>query len=226
METPANSTAPSSAGLNARHWTIIVLGVALFAMLTYTRLTQTARNEINRVPASVTIKELDRVVPAFSLTDTAGGTVTESQMLGRPTLYYFFFSTCPGICPIMNNNAKKLRDALPKDSPLRIVGISVNPETDTPEVLQRYGLRFNADPANWLMLTGDRQAIFDLSAKGFLLSALPAAPEDIPTSGPVIHSERFVLVDKNGRIIQYFDGLKDTFASDVQTALKVHNLDH
>lgn len=205
-----------------RQWIMLVLGVLLFGVITYKRLTQVP-GERNRVPAAA-IPE--RTVPDFRLLDTAGKTVTNADLRGRPALYYFFFSTCPGICPILNKHAAQLRDALPASNPLRIVGVSVNPETDTPEVLQSYGTRFNVDPQRWLMLTGDREAIFELSTKGFLLAAAESKPEDIPANGPVIHAPQMVLVDKEGKLVRYFDGLEEDVAQQVITTMKVESLDN
>lgn len=220
QETPAPLPTPP-AQMSGRRWTMLILGVLIFCMFWVVATTSSNKKRL-AVPAS---QLPQRNVPAFSLTATDGRQVSHEQMLGRPTLYYFFFSTCPGICPVMNQNAAKLRDSLPADSRLRIVGISVLPEVDTPEVLQRYGTRFQVDPARWLMLTGDRQQIFKLAQEGFKLPAMEADAANIPTTGPVIHSERFVLVDKTGSIIGYFDGLAEDFPQQVTQAMKLNSVE-
>jgi len=84
---------------------------------------------------------------------------------------------------------------------LRFVSFTVDPEWDTPEVLRSYAEGVAADPERWLFLTGDRDAIYALSQQGFHLGA----GDDVATS-EIMHSTRFVLVDRAGRIRGYYDG--------------------
>jgi protein SCO1/2 len=100
------------------------------------------------------------------------------------------------------------------------VSITVDPERDTPEVLARYAQRYEADPERWLFLTGSKRAIYNLAADGFKLTVVdPDDPKQtsgmLPFLGPrpafathgskglVIHSSRFVLVDRHARIRAY-----------------------
>ena len=86
-------------------------------------------------------------------------------------------------------------------------------------MLAKFGSRFGIAPERWLMLTGEREKIFDLATSGFLLVAAPTAPEYVPTEGPVTHATKMVLVDKEGNIVQYFDGLEDDLPQQVLTVL-------
>jgi protein SCO1/2 len=100
------------------------------------------------------------------------------------------------------------------------VSITVDPERDTPAVLARYAERYGADPARWLFLTGDKRAIYRLATDGFRLGVVD--PDDAGSStgwlrwaapspawathgskGLVMHSQRFVLVDRQARIRAY-----------------------
>lgn len=83
-----------------------------------------------------------------------------------------------------------------------MVSITVDPERDTPEVLARFAAGYGADPKRWYFLTGDNEAIQQLANKGFRLSAATGGAED----EPIIHSNRFVLVDRQARIRGYYDG--------------------
>jgi protein SCO1/2 len=72
-------------------------------------------------------------------------------------------------------------------------------------VLKAYGEAAGADPEHWTFLTGERQAIWSLSADGFKLAAGESAEGD----GPLFHSTKFVLVDREGRIRGYYDGISE-----------------
>ena len=80
---------------------------------------------------------------------------------------------------------------------IEFVSVSVDPETDTPEVLARYGEKFGADPKRWHFLTGSTEAIQELAVKGFKIGSV---------DDPVIHSTKFCLVDKQGQIRGYYTG--------------------
>lgn len=206
--------------MTPRRWIMLGLAVALFCLLSYHRIMRNPQDKIHAVPDSAVQAHLQRPVPAFSFMEAHGETVTRESLLGRPWIAYFFFTTCPSICPIMNQNAAALRDALPENTQVKIVGFTVDPEKDTPEVLQRYGTRFSVQPEQWLMLHGGRQEMFDLSTKGFLLPAMEADAEQAPEMGPVVHSPKMVLVGPDGNIVQYFDGLAEDFPQQVMGTLR------
>jgi protein SCO1 len=111
---------------------------------------------------------------------------------------------------------------------VRLVSISVDPEHDTPEVLCEYAARFQADPDRWLFVTGAKEAIYRLALDGFRLGVVDReANVQRETDGglawlgpvaawahsgphaerqPVLHSARFVLVDRQAQIRGYYDG--------------------
>jgi protein SCO1/2 len=99
---------------------------------------------------------------------------------------------------------KELEKRLPESSEVRLLSISVDPEHDRPEVLSRYAENWQVGP-RWLFATGERAAIWELVRKGFLL-AVEATPED--TSSPILHSNRFVLVDREGRMRATYPALE------------------
>jgi protein SCO1 len=144
-------------------------------------------------------------VPGFSLVNRDGRTVRLKDLAGAPWIADFIFTRCPASCPMMTARMARLERELPRDSGVRSVSISVDPEHDTPAVLERYAASFKA-PARWLFLTGDGQQIFRLSREGFKLG-VDAAPQasGLETAEPILHSTRFVLVDGEGRIRGYYD---------------------
>ncbi len=95
-----------------------------------------------------------------------------------------------------------------RTKPVRFLSFSVDPERDTPEVLQVYARRYRADDQRWLFLTGERSAMYALIRNGFRLGVEALAPNDprLTTHEPIVHSNRFVLIDRQRRIRGYYRG--------------------
>lgn len=139
-------------------------------------------------PDPVKPQEGDNWLSSFELTERSGNTISSEQLLGQPYVISFFFSTCPSICIQQNQKLKELQDTF-EGQGVRFVAISVDPETDTPEVLREYAARFGADEEQWLFMTGDLTYIRRVGVEIF--------------QQPVnkkFHTERFVLVDPDGKI--------------------------
>jgi protein SCO1/2 len=144
-------------------------------------------------------------VPDFTLVNRDGRTVHRADLAGRPWIADFIFTRCPASCPMMTARMARLDRELPGDLELRLVSFSVDPEHDTPAVLERYAESFKAS-VRWLFLTGNGEQIYRLSKEGFKLG-VDAAPQTggAETAEPILHSTRFVLVDGEGRIRGYYD---------------------
>ena len=129
----------------------------------------------------------------FELIERSGQTVKSEDLLGQPYVVSFFFSTCPSICVQQNQKLKELQDAFAGRA-VKFVAISVDPETDTPQQLREYATRFGADKDQWLFMTGDLTYIRRIGAEIF--------------QQPVnkkFHTERFVLVDREGAIEGFYN---------------------
>jgi protein SCO1/2 len=139
--------------------------------------------------------------PPFSLVDQNGQRVTIETLRGHPWVASFIFTRCAGPCPIMTAKMSQFQKTLPPD--IRLVSVSVDPTNDTPAALKTYAAKFNADDSRWRFLTigpeQDASAVYTL-ARGMLVTALPAN-----TDNPIIHSEKFILVDGEGNIRAYYD---------------------
>lgn len=143
-------------------------------------------------------------VPEFSLTERNGKTVTLAELRGRVWIADFIYTSCTDTCPLQTAEMAKLQEQWGEQRDLKLVSFSVDPERDTPQTLTRYAERFKADADRWLFLTGDKEQISRLIQEGFRLSATPAlkntAGEDV-----ILHSPRFVLVDRAAQIRAYYD---------------------
>jgi protein SCO1 len=116
-------------------------------------------------------------VPNFALIDQSGRPVRRGDLEGKVWIANFIFTNCPDECPLMTVEMAQMQSELAHMADVRLVSISVDPDRDTPAVLSEYAERFNADPARWLFLTGDKRAIYRLVGEGFRLGIVdPAEP--------------------------------------------------
>ncbi len=197
----------------ALRWTLLGTGALALVFLGYLNLTRRA------APLPV-IKE----VPAFALTHHDGSTVSREHFAGEPWIADFIFTRCAAICPRMTAQMRHVDEALGEGSPVRIASFSVDPEHDTPEVLADYAARHGAGDG-WYFLTGGTEALYSLCREGFMLGVETSPPDDVAIGDdPIIHSNRFVLVDRENRIRGYYDPFEDTeidrLLGDVKRVLK------
>lgn len=136
-------------------------------------------------------------ISEFELTAVTNQPFRSEQMAGKIWVADFIFTSCAGICPIMSSAMAELHRAFEGEQRVEFVSISVDPETDTPEILAEYGERYGADPERWHFLTGDIDYIHPLATGTFKIGSL---------DDPLIHSPHFVLVDGTGQIRGYYIG--------------------
>jgi protein SCO1/2 len=145
-------------------------------------------------------------VQPFSFTSQYDQPVTQKDVAGKVYLAEYFFTTCKGICPKMNNNMKKLYAIFKDEKDFYILSHTVDPETDTVGRMKRYADSLGVTTPNWLFLTGRKDSLYQAARISYLL--------DDPSNGhgkiedQFIHTQFFALVDKNGRVRKIYDGLK------------------
>lgn len=136
------------------------------------------------------------------MTERSGRPLARDDLAGKVWIANFVFTRCPDVCPAltarMRDVQKDLADATPA---VELVSFSVDPGHDTPEVLQRYAAGHGAAPG-WHFVTGPRDDTARLLREGFKV----AFADDGPATGPITHSDRFVLVDPRFRIRGYYHG--------------------
>jgi protein SCO1/2 len=150
-------------------------------------------------------------VPDFSLTERSGRTVRRADLAGQPWVADFIFTRCTGMCPALSTQMREVRRRAGEAGlAARFVSLSVDPTHDTPAVLAEYARRFGAGD-DWLFLTGPRDALYALIGAGFKLRVAERSAEAVAQGGELIaHSDRFVLVDGEGRIRGYYHGTDAT----------------
>lgn len=135
-------------------------------------------------------------VPDFTLTDQSGAAFSSAAMLkDRVWIADFIYTTCPGPCPRMSSQMHSVENALGGLKNVRLVSFTVDPEHDTPEVLNAYGQRFGAKPGVWYFLTGAAANLQHLSRDVFMLGNV---------DGNLEHSTRFVLIDRKSQVRGYY----------------------
>tara|TARA_R110001592_G_scaffold82034_1_gene243154 strand:- start:5366 stop:6010 length:645 start_codon:yes stop_codon:yes gene_type:complete len=136
-------------------------------------------------------------VPDFEFIDQEGQTITNKTYEGKVYVVEFFFSTCPSICPLMNQKMLTIQDSFFGNPEFGIASISITPEIDTPDILKEYAKKNGITHKNWHLLTGkSEEIVYALSNQGFKLYA---GKGDADHAG-FEHSGLFALVDKEGNI--------------------------
>ena len=161
-------------------------------------------------------------VKPFTLTNQLGEVTTLQNLKGKVWVADIIFVVCPGPCPKMTEEMSKLQTAFDAKEPVRFVTLTTFPEHDTPEVLKTYSEKFSADPARWYFLTGSKQELLaNLAIKSLMLSTVEKEKElQQSENDRFIHTTKFVLVDKTGKIRGYYDSLEPPFQETIRADIK------
>jgi len=166
-----------------------------------------------------TIQHIKRFhkIDDFSLVNQNNEIVTNEIYDGKIYIADFFFTTCPGICPIMKENMIELQDEFINDDDVLLLSHTVTPEIDSVSVLKKYSQEKGVLDTKWNMVTGDKKQIYNLARKSYLVA------EDIesPRQYDMIHTENFVLVDSKRRIRGFYDGTDSNVMEDLINDIKI-----
>ena len=168
---------------------------ALFPLLIGLVLAGCKRPEPFEILQPLPAPSLQRLwqVPDFKFTERSGQTIQRGDLAGKVWVVDFFYTTCPGPCPMLSSRLSAIQEKLGDRADVRLVSISLDPEKDTPDVLKQYAERFKAGP-NWLFLTGEKATTHALVKTGFKL----AVAEERNNPEPITHSTKLVLIDREG----------------------------
>ncbi len=136
-------------------------------------------------------------VPNFNFINQNGETFSHNQLKNKITVLDFFFTNCPGPCPIMTYNMKSLYNDFSSSDDVQFVSITVDPENDNIKVLKNYADINGINDQRWQLLTSELSKIKSLKRDGFMLYA-----DELPQG----HAIKFILIDEHGNIRKYFDG--------------------
>ncbi len=148
----------------------------------------------------------------FKLTNQNGEKITQEYYNDKIYVADFFFTTCQDICPVMTKNMYQLQQELKNDNNILFLSHTVIPEIDTVEQLKKYAIENKIDESRWNLVTGDKKQIYELARKSYL------AVEDVEFGEfDMIHTENFMLIDKQKQIRGFYDG---TNSEEIQRLLK------
>jgi protein SCO1/2 len=142
--------------------------------------------------------------PDFTLTDCHGASVSRDDLKGKVWVAHFFFTECAAGCSQTTDNMARLQKQLADCPGVVLVSFTLNPATDTPELLRQYAEQRQADPKRWLFLTGDESVMHHLIRTGFKVGLEKV--KDARPGEQIRHAFQVMLVDQNGRIRGYVDG--------------------
>lgn len=208
----AVASAPNTEGQGAQPWTepapyikflrkhIWIIGIFFFL----TMITVMRPFLIRRPPPPEIIGE----VPAFTLVDQDGDRFTREQLIEEDKTWIvgFVFTRCTTTCPAVSRAMLMVQEQIARsrlEDHVELVSISVDPEYDTPEVLEAYADAIGADRSNWRFVTGEREAIEDFVVDGFKLAVGEPGRDDAGVFD-IAHSVKLALVDRFGNIRGYY----------------------
>ena len=190
-------------------WTLLVLSAIIIYLIQDALkpkislpVYQPAQFDPSLVDSSMTHVKRYHTIADFSLTNQNGQTITHNSYKDKIYVADFFFTTCPTICPIMTKNMALLQQELLKDPDVLLLSHTVTPDIDSVPQLKKYAREKGVIDSKWNLVTGDKKQIYELAWKSYL-----AAKSD-GDGGPfdMIHTENFILVDKEKRIRGTYDG--------------------
>ncbi len=153
-------------------------------------------------------------IPDFSLVNQQGDSVSWEDLRGKVVVADFFFTHCPTICPRLTtnmrwvqqsiNNSRRVGDKTPEF--IHFLSFSIDPERDSVPRLKQWADRFQVNPGQWWLLTGNKKEIYDLAINEMKIGVVDG--EGVDTS--FIHTDHFVLIDSNRHVRGYYHGLDTT----------------
>jgi protein SCO1/2 len=160
-------------------------------------------------------------LPSFTLTNQDARPFSLDDLRGSVCVADIIFTRCAGPCPIMTQRMSELQGVLPANEPVKLLTLTTDPEFDTPEVLKRYGQKFKANFARWNFVSGSKEGIARVAVDGMKLAAVEKQPQERQNERDLfIHSQLFVLLDKQGRVRGAVESYDPEMKQKILTAVK------
>lgn len=149
-----------------------------------------------------------RSLDAFKLKDQKGETISKDMLKGKVTIVSFFYSTCPGICPMTTRNLKTVQDQLASNDKFMMLSFSVQPQKDTPKKLQDYARKNHIDYKRWRLATGNRSEIYKLARESLGADTFSEKENQVMKLTPedFLHSENVYLLDSEQKLRGIYQG--------------------
>jgi protein SCO1/2 len=176
------------------------------------------------VDPSLLDKGIGHRIGDFNLTNQHGENITLADVKGKVFVVEYFFTTCMTICPKMTEQMTRVQAKFRNNENVKMLSFTVNPDYDDVAVLKAYSDKYNAQAGQWHFLTGSKEELYGLARKSFFVLK-PAEAANLGDAGSdFIHTNNFVLVDRQLRIRGYYDGTSfdevSELMEDIQLLLK------
>lgn len=169
--------------------------------------------DLKVVDGKEVVDTIYQTVPNFSFINQDSAIITQELIKNKIYVADFFFVTCPTICPRMKKNMLTIYNNFKGNQNIIFLSHTIDPDHDSVSVLRDFANRLGADSKQWHFLTGNRDTIYELAAKGYYATALPDSTEP----GGYVHSGGLILIDKHRRVRGIYDG---TSAKDAEVLSK------
>ncbi len=188
---------------------IILLGIIVAYLIIDQPKILKVYNPIDVNPELVdeSVRNVDKFhrVGSFKLTDQDGNEVTEDSFAAKIYVTDFFFVTCPTICPKMATQMNRVYDEFKENNTVMLLSHTVMPVADSVPVLKEYAKKLGVSSEKWKFVTGDKPQIYNLARKTYF-AAITKGDGGVDD---FVHTENFVLVDKEKRLRGFYDGTSE-----------------
>lgn len=147
-------------------------------------------------------------VRPFAFTTQDGKAFTEKEVKGKVYVAEYFFTTCKGICPKMNNNMRLVYDKLKEEKDFLILSHTCDPETDSVPQMKKYADSMAVDTKKWVFLTGRKDSLYNTARISYTIDDPANNLKNIEDD--FLHTQFWALVDRNGDVKKIYDGLKQS----------------
>ncbi|RXR33501.1 SCO family protein [Flavobacterium piscinae] len=163
-------------------------------------------SDVNPELVDSTVQHISKyhTIADFKFTNQNGEMITQKNYEGKIYVADFFFTTCPTICPIMQDNMVEIQNTFKDVSEVMLLSHTVMPHIDSVPVLKKYALEKGVMDSKWNLVTGDKKDIFYIARKSYLAVKTETEGELYD----MVHTENFILVDKQRRVRGFYDGTK------------------
>ncbi len=154
----------------------------------------------------------------FSFTTQDGKSFTDKDVAGKVFVADYFFTSCKGICPKMNNNMKLVYEAFKNEPGFLILSHTCDPDRDSVAQIKKYTDSLGIDTKRWIFLTGRKDSLYNMARVSYTID--DPADNLISMEDDFMHSQLWALVDQNGDVRKIYDGLKESEVNDLITDIK------
>ena len=144
----------------------------------------------------------------FAFTNQDGKTITEKDVAGKVFVAEYFFTTCKGICPRMNNNMKQVYERFKDEKDFLILSHTCDPETDSAAKLKHYSDSMGVNTSRWMFLTGRKDSLYTMARVSYTIDDPANNLKNIEDD--FLHTQFWALVNRKGDVKKIYDGLKES----------------